>query len=332
LLAFWETGNLALPPHLVEGDKNAMRKIDQATVKALELTAPRASTMDAMALRSQMRGGEIFSAFSDQERDRIWGRLQMVEGLVPSLFTFFRDIQYLDVCVDCVKRLSTLSPGQSVSDAMARRCKSVNQEGGQTRIQIAEDTFVSRPGSKIDRKDLGYRQIYAYAMRNYPDMPREPEKEDPVKRSAGKADPAVLRGLAELAGPLGVESRQITALKQYPNSRSTRREDPPSRPLLVTSGPGVPRGQRSGVPRSRALKREDRFPFPRYYKTKQMTIGGSSGGHWKYISEESCSSHVECIFPQHHPPFTSYAGKENQPFNFLDSGTHVNFDFLLRTS
>ena len=48
-----------------------MQKIDQATVKALELRAPRASTLDARALRSQLRGGEIFNAFSGHERDGI---------------------------------------------------------------------------------------------------------------------------------------------------------------------------------------------------------------------------------------------------------------------
>jgi len=44
---------------LVQGDKAALRKVDQATVKDLELRAPRASTLDAKALRSQVLGEEI---------------------------------------------------------------------------------------------------------------------------------------------------------------------------------------------------------------------------------------------------------------------------------
>ncbi|KFY02484.1 hypothetical protein V490_00485, partial [Pseudogymnoascus sp. VKM F-3557] len=77
---------------LVRGNKAAMGKIDQATVKALEMRAPGASTADAEFLRIRVRGGELFSAFDDWERDDIWSRLTCVEGLIPSLATFFKDI------------------------------------------------------------------------------------------------------------------------------------------------------------------------------------------------------------------------------------------------
>ena len=53
---------------LQEIDKNALRKIDRSTMKALELRAPHASTLDAEALRSQVLGGKIFGAFNYQER------------------------------------------------------------------------------------------------------------------------------------------------------------------------------------------------------------------------------------------------------------------------
>lgn len=45
-----------------------MSKVDQATVKALELKAPYASTLDARSLHGQMLGGEIFSTFSERDR------------------------------------------------------------------------------------------------------------------------------------------------------------------------------------------------------------------------------------------------------------------------
>ncbi|KAL5354472.1 hypothetical protein ACLOAV_000561 [Pseudogymnoascus australis] len=45
---------------LVGGDKTAMGKIDQATVKVLELRAPMASTADAKLLRSRLRGGGVW--------------------------------------------------------------------------------------------------------------------------------------------------------------------------------------------------------------------------------------------------------------------------------
>src|SRR4051812_25643589 len=91
---------------LVEGDEHAMQKIDPTTVKALELRAPRASTRDARFLYIEIHGGRIFSAFSDPEREEIWRRLQMFEGLVPSLYTFFRDVLYLELLTNSVRRLT----------------------------------------------------------------------------------------------------------------------------------------------------------------------------------------------------------------------------------
>jgi len=104
-----------------------MQKVDQATVKALELKAPRLSTLNAKVLRGQVLGGEIFGAFSEQERVAIWGRLQAVDGLIPSLFTFFEDVKYLEACANCVKRLVSLSPRDTVSTALEKAFCDTNQ-------------------------------------------------------------------------------------------------------------------------------------------------------------------------------------------------------------
>jgi hypothetical protein len=83
-----------------------MRKIDQTTVKALELRAPRALTVDAEFLCGQVRREEVFSAFDDREQDDIWSRLEGFKGLIPSLVTFFKDILYLERLANCVKQLT----------------------------------------------------------------------------------------------------------------------------------------------------------------------------------------------------------------------------------
>ena len=103
----------------------------------------------------------------------------MVEGLIPLFYTLFRDVQYLEDCVNCVKRLIALSPGESLSNAIKRRFTGVNQRQGQLKIQVAEDKFIYRQGTPEDQVDFGCRQIHAFAMRNWPDMPKEPEIEDP---------------------------------------------------------------------------------------------------------------------------------------------------------
>ena len=246
--------------------KDALGKVDTATVKALELRAPGASTND----RNEC--GKIFSAFSDRERDKIRDRLQMVDGLVPSLFTFFRDINYLKLCIDCLKRLVIVPKGASVCESLALKCLGKNQREGHVRIQVTEDSFVHRAGNPADRIDLGVRQLVALTMRSYPDMPPDPIIEDPVQKATTKADRAVLRRLADLAWELGFDSPQILSMKQYPDSRTTR-ESPQTPPLLVTSGNGVDLRHRSGIPR-RAAFEEDRDSLYIDYLHSQEQVQG----------------------------------------------------------
>lgn len=82
--------------------------------------------VDAEYLRSEVLEGRLFSAFSFPERLGIWSRLQMVDGFIPSLFTFFKDIRYLELCNDCVKRLVSVSPRQDVYLALRKKYTGAN--------------------------------------------------------------------------------------------------------------------------------------------------------------------------------------------------------------
>lgn len=149
-----------------------------------------------------------------------------------------------------------------MSRTLEQRFSGVNQEHGRVKVQVAEDALAHGQGTCADQVDLGCRQIFAYAMRHYPYMPKKPVKRDCVKRAAPTADPAVLRRFADLADqlgfadPLGFEGTGIATLRQYPALRAMNapRSGPP---LLVTSGPGVKKAQRCSIPRSLAYE-EDR--------------------------------------------------------------------------
>ncbi len=103
---------------LLRGDKTALQKVDQVTVKALELKAPRYSKRDAQVVQGQLLSGQIFSAFSQQEREAIWSELRSIDCLIPSLFTFFEDLKYLSACADCLKQLVKLSRRDTVFTAL----------------------------------------------------------------------------------------------------------------------------------------------------------------------------------------------------------------------
>ncbi|KAH8765626.1 hypothetical protein BGZ57DRAFT_533732 [Hyaloscypha finlandica] len=244
---------------LVGGDEQALKRFDRPTITALESRAPGASTADAQFLRNQ--GRAIFSAFTDHERDQILNRLPMVDGLILTLSSFFKDLNYLQLLIDCLKRLVIVPKRRSVCETIQSKYTGVNQQEGQVKIQVtedAEDTFVYKSGTDADRVDLGWRQLVALAMRYYPYMPRDPIKEDTVKKATTRADQAVLRQLADLAYQLGFASTQIYALRQHSSSRIAGDDDPQFPPLHVTSGAGIEMRQRSGIPRTQAYK-EDRY-------------------------------------------------------------------------
>ena len=238
-----------------------MSRIDKATVKSLELKAPRSSNHDADILRGQLRSGKIFSAFDEQERDVIWDRLQRIDGLIPSLYTFFKDVQYLQVCVNCIKRLTKVSPRETVLMSMKDKFTGQNQTRDQVKIQITENTYRSRPGTLKEQIDLGYRQLFACAMRHFAQMPKEPVKEDLKKKFVAVADKTVLSNFANLASQLGFNSREIVILNGYPNSKSTTENTSQGKPLLVTEGPDVARDRRYGVPRSSSYDETCNFLF-----------------------------------------------------------------------
>ncbi|KAG9241126.1 hypothetical protein BJ878DRAFT_558879 [Calycina marina] len=75
--------------------KQAMRMLDTATVKAVELTSPKHSKVDAEMLHGRLVNGQIFAAFNLQDRELIWGELSKIAGLITSFLSFFADINYL---------------------------------------------------------------------------------------------------------------------------------------------------------------------------------------------------------------------------------------------
>jgi hypothetical protein len=99
-----------------------------------------------------------------------------------------------------------VSPQENLANAMKRKFTGVNQRQGQLKVQISENKFIYRKGTPEDQIDYGYRQLHAFAMRDWPDMPKEPEKEDPRMKAPTRANLATLRRFADLATELGFHS------------------------------------------------------------------------------------------------------------------------------
>ncbi|KAK5525365.1 hypothetical protein LTR07_002517 [Exophiala xenobiotica] len=212
---------------IVQGDSEALQKVDEATVKALELMAPGACRADARTLRCQLDSGQIFGAFNGREREEIWVRVLdfTSDRLVPTFSSFFEDLNWFEHPIDCVKRLIHLGRRETIVSALGRMFSDLNQQAGYCVIQRSEHTFVSAPGNRANRLDWGIRQIFISAMRNYPDMAPRPKKRDLLAKPKTKeADTTGLFEFAVLAHRLGFESPEIHELMDSPPPLSASKE------------------------------------------------------------------------------------------------------------
>lgn len=120
---------------------------------------------------------EIFSVFSGRDRADIWSRLERTQGLVPFLTGLFKNNSYLQGLVDCIKSLTSLFSGETYCDLYQRADRAV--------IQVAESSFASCPANLAERVNLGYQQLFVYAIRHYLKMPQEPQGKSLLARPTG---------------------------------------------------------------------------------------------------------------------------------------------------
>ncbi|KAH3517762.1 hypothetical protein KXV64_006828, partial [Aspergillus fumigatus] len=216
---------------LANQDRTWMARIDTHTVDELQLYAPRASKVDWTTVKGKILSGEVFSNFSRSERASIWENLRSKEacdGIIPSLHTFFRDISYLELCANAVKRLVVLNKQRpTVRSALVHSFRPRHGDGDYL-VQTSETTFRRQRGSTTECITSGYRQIWMYAMRHYPDMAKDVQcghlKANPARAKArAKADESVIHDMAALAQKLGFRTPQIKEiLKQSPDRQIAR--------------------------------------------------------------------------------------------------------------
>ena len=306
---------------------------DRATVKALELRAPRASAQDFDGLQSQLRSGKIFCTLGDVAREDILARLKSIDGMIPSLFTFFKDLQYLQVCVDSVKRLTSLTNQETVMAAMERIFTGLNQAPNQVVTQITESTFTIRAGSQKEQVGLGYRQLFLFAMRHILDMPKESRGHNILAKATSNIDETVLCSFGKLANKLGFESPEITALRQLSSSRLPPQESTSFQPALTTDGLGEPIASRCGLPRKQTYERDCKNLFFHNLHTKESAYSSDITSFYvlraRYLAFFGTSCEERTSRPMTSPPFVSYQEHVNYPSGHLQGSIMDDSDDVI---
>ncbi|CBF84445.1 hypothetical protein AN9021.2 [Aspergillus nidulans FGSC A4] len=196
----------------VNGDRGSLNRIDTETVLGLQLKCPRVCEKDRKEVNGLVLSGQVFSSFSESERRNICRRLQSFDGIIPSLYTFWEDFKYLECCAQCIRRLFGQVNGSIWNTMKHMFVGTADEDYGI--VQTSEFSFRRQTAGNNERLDLGYRQLWLYAMRNYRLLPQPAKEEEEllVKPSRREADDRVLYEMAELARRLGFWSDEIRAL------------------------------------------------------------------------------------------------------------------------
>ncbi|KAI9673568.1 MAG: hypothetical protein M1822_009593 [Bathelium mastoideum] len=166
-----------------------------------------------------MREQRIFPAIRDSpERRRIWRRLRRTRFLIPSLFTFRKDVKYLRPCALIVQTLFKTPHKRfrgTIRNAAEQAFSTSNQRRDTFRVQKTETTWISVTGDIVDQFEFGYQQLFLYAMRHVFDMIREcPLKEDGEPTPVSQVpDQEAWYRFGNLAHDLGFESSEIDRLR-----------------------------------------------------------------------------------------------------------------------
>ncbi|KAJ5646732.1 hypothetical protein N7490_003104 [Penicillium lividum] len=218
LLQFWSS--------LLGNDRIKMLKVDPHTVETLQLLAPGVSSRDRTTVKGLVHSGEVFPEFTASERSLIWKRLRKTEGIIPSLHTFFKNLWYLESCANCMKRLIT--PNKSfptIRSAMRAAFSPFDPDSGRFWIQISESEFREYARPQADHAELGYRQLWLYAMRHYPRLSKKQQKKGRIaKPQRETVDDMILYDMAVLAKRLGFQSPEIEQLIQQSPDRQIARD------------------------------------------------------------------------------------------------------------
>ncbi|KDN65750.1 putative conserved hypothetical protein [Colletotrichum sublineola] len=208
------------------GDRQTMRLIDRQSIERLQGTAPGAFSTDHDELLSHVKSGHILGNFPEEQRDEIWVRICNVsqQRLIPSLFTFFEDRKFLSTAADCMRRLTGVSSKVTVLSRLDEMFQDTNQQADQCIVQVSQTAYVTVPGDEATRFDLGSRQLWLAAFRDFRELPADVRKKDVLAKARKRADETTLFEFASLANRLGFESNDLsTILKASPDFEVAKR-------------------------------------------------------------------------------------------------------------
>lgn len=193
--------------------------VDVSSVEQLQGLAPYHSTVDAKTISDMISTDKIFKRVTDErERASILAKLLSIRNMIPSLFTFFEDIKYLEPCAKVLKALLTPGTKKSVSRGLTGsffQQEKVLIEHGSKDLRIH-----SMVASGVAHA-LACQQLWLFAFRNFPLMTNFTTRKelDKDKPAAVEPSPCVWQEFAELASLIGFKTPAVDELRSRDSTK-----------------------------------------------------------------------------------------------------------------
>ncbi|KAL9083484.1 MAG: hypothetical protein Q9165_008511 [Trypethelium subeluteriae] len=193
----------------------APQLLDSQTVAFGQLLIPSISTKDRELIRKGPSG--IFDQVDSSEtRLQLFRRLEQAgwnnQGRILSLYTFTEDTKYIEPCAQIMR---SIIPKLKRDDSILRlfRKNWDGKEHSTLPLQCSEDCTVDMKSDGL-AWDVGYHQLWLFAMRYFPLMTRTNPRKD-KGGEAPESDTCVVFWpmFAELATDLGFDTPEIQKLK-----------------------------------------------------------------------------------------------------------------------
>ena len=221
-------------------------------MELLQLRAPMASWTDKKFIQEVMKSRVLFpSIVGDEHRRMILNNLQRVPNLVPSLFSFFEDVKYLSLAREVLQKLIE-SPTQSIYDGLREAFSSERLPVGHLEHQRTESSFVSHTGSTHDQFEIGYKQLWLYALRHLWSLtiasPRKGKLGGGDPQRHDRQDSKAWHELGVLAQRLGFDNGAIQHLVYAEVAERSDHDEGYSSPKFTTDEGECVISERCGIP------------------------------------------------------------------------------------
>ena len=216
--------------------------LDSATVKQVELLAPKLSRSDRDKITNAMHARHIFPNVQDlTQRGSILARILEVDGRILSLHTFFQDTKYLEPCASIMKGRLPPKIGISLEQAF-KAISTVEHVSDTSTVEMSASRWSTVLATPQTSCRLGYLQLWLYCMRNFPYMqPINPRKDIGTPKPQYELKSDMWPNFAQLASRLYFRSPGIMRLcSQDPFEMTVRSFLQSTRPRdSFQWGPGI---------------------------------------------------------------------------------------------